>query len=137
MTPQTLSICLSALGLLAILGEVACNDEFITLLLYLPFYGYPMAIAMFISVCSEKPISHAFLAAGSLLYAAWYFCAIQGVFKVLHKPAEEMGYIADILNNVNYVLVGLYALPAMIAVWSAVGWFERRERPGFYKKPRG
>ena len=127
---------LSALVLVAVVAEVACNDQWINLVLYSPFYGYPMLVGMFISICSEKPVSQMCLAAGSVLFGVWYFCAMKGVFKVLHNPGEEIGYMADILNSVNYVLVGVFALPLMIAVWGVVGWCERRERPGFYKKPK-
>ena len=136
MNARAVSIFVSALALLVMLAEVFNNDECLNLLLYLPFYAYPMLIAMFFSICSEKTKSQALLATGSVLYGVWYFLAVAGAFNILHNPGEEVGYMADLLNSVNYVLIGVYALPFMLAVWGVVGWFERRERPGFYKKPK-
>jgi len=136
MNHRLVSILLSALALAAAWVEILCNDSLLNLLLYLPFYGYPMMLGMFLSVCSEKPKSQVLLAVGSVLYGIWYFAAMRGVFNVLHKTEEEFGYAAVLLNSVNYVLVGVYALPFMAAVWCAVGIFERRERPGFYKKEK-
>jgi len=134
MKHQILSCVVSAIALVAVLSEVASNDVVINLVLYLPFYGYPMLLGMFLSVCSEKPKSQALLAAGSVLFTVWYFFAMNGAFNLLHNAHDEIGYMAEIYKNVNYVLVGVYAFPFMLALWSVVAWFEKRERPGFYKK---
>jgi len=134
--PRKLSILISALALLALMAEASVNDKFLHMFFYLPFYGYPMLVAMFLSVCSEKPKSQGLLAAGSVVFAAWYFFALSGVVKILQDPSKEHGYIAEVVNNQNYVFIGLYALPFLVIIWGVVGWFERRERPGFYKKPK-
>ena len=132
MRSRVISITLSALVFLAIIVEVAWSDSILNLLLYWPFYGYPLIVAMFLSVCSDKPRSQWILTAGSILYGIWYFSAISGVFFTFYNDLQnESSYMAGILNQQNYVFVGLYALPALLPFWIATGILERKKRPGF------
>jgi len=134
MRPRVISIIISALVLLAIICEVAINDSFLNMSLYWPFYGYPLLVAMFLSVCSDKPRSQWILAAGSVLYGIWYCVSVGGsFFKYNDDLHHETSYMAGILNQQNYVFIGLYALPVLLAFWITTGFWERKKRPGFYR----
>ena len=136
MKPRATSIIVSALVLLAVTCEVAWSDSILNLLLYWPFYGYPLVVAALLSACSDKPASQWMTAAGSVLYGAWYFVSIGGAFFGFNDDLQnELPYVAGILNQQTYVFIGLYALSVLLPLWIAIGFVERwnKPRPGFYK----